>query len=69
MEALIIYLIGYIVAYSMIKIWRNKTDLNEWGDVYLTLAISLASWVTVISVIVVLWTTYTKNNNKPPRFL
>ena len=68
MEALMYYLVGYVIAYLLIKRWRNKKELNEWGDVFLTLVISLGSWVSCMIILLVLFTSYI-NNNKPPRFL
>lgn len=71
---MLIYLIGFFLSYYMIKKWRNRENLNEWGDVFLTIFVSLCSWITCIILLIISCNEYLKKLKplkifKPPRFL
>jgi len=44
----IIYIIGIIPTYIIIKLWRNQVDANGWLDVLLTLFFSLMSYIALV---------------------
>ena len=67
MIGLIIYLVGFLSTYILIKHIRNKQTENEWHDVLWTFVNSLLSWVSFISLLIAY---VSKNNNtKPPKWL
>jgi len=70
---IIIYLIGYLVAYLFFKRLRNESGDNDWADVFTTMFFSLFSWFTVMIFVLDLCKEYITENThrlpKPPRFL
>ena len=73
MYEIIIYFVGFFVTYLLIKfVWRGK-DNNEWGDVRLTIFLSIFSWIIpIVSGIVFLIKFLLKNiklPDKPPKLL
>lgn len=66
---LIVYLIGYVVHYYLFRYSSKKTYKYlewEWSDVIFNAFVSLGSWVSVITTLIV----YNKvifNNSKPPK--
>ena len=68
--AIVIYLIGYILAYLLCKYARNKSNQNNWSDVILSIIISLGSYATCILILLILvLININKTDSKPPRFL
>ncbi len=67
---LTIYIIGYILAYISTKYWRNTQNLNDWSDVIITLFLSLASYVLLIAMLIIIITQKIgKTYTKPPKWL
>lgn len=66
-----IYLSGYIVAYILFKVTRNKMGTtNDWGIVWATALISLFSWITVMALLFFIALVFiSKLKLKPPRWL
>lgn len=70
-----LYLIGFILSYVLIKIFRENRDLNDWSDVIFTIILSLFSWLMVglIMIIVTIRGTFRffKNLSKqnPPSWM
>lgn len=46
-EQIVFYLVGFILSYGLIKIFREKNDLNDWNAVLMTLILSMYSWIMV----------------------
>ena len=68
---LIVYLIGYVVHYYLFRYYSKKTYKYlewEWSDVLINIFISLGSWVSVITTLIVC-SKITINNTKPPKWL
>lgn len=66
MIGLIIYLVGFVLAYVLCKRIRNRQNENEWNDVFWTIVTSLLSWITFISFLIL---DFKLNNKKPPKWL
>lgn len=70
---LIIYLIGFVATWIVLKWWRNKNlDVyTEWIDILASFLFSLFSWLGfTICVIVILIQLLNENNvPKPPKWL
>lgn len=45
---LIIYLVGYVLAYWQMKVVRNVGNRNSWGDILASIIFSLLSWLGFI---------------------
>lgn len=66
----IVYIVGFFVAYGMIKYERSKTGSNGWNDVAATVIFSLFSWLTVVAIPIVYGIRYlAENDPKPPKWL
>ena len=62
---LIIYFIGCIVAYVIIKKSDDSKGIErDWNDVYATLILSFISWIVLLFFIKSIFT-----NSKPPKWL
>ena len=49
MEALVIYLIGMLIVYIMVKRFRGKApEHNRFKDAFITFLFSLLSWISAI---------------------
>lgn len=67
---IVIYLIGYFFAYLLCKYARNKSNQNNWSDVFLSIIISAGSWATCVLILfIILLVNLSKTNSKPPNFL
>lgn len=73
MTYLIIYLIGFIATWIVLKWWRNQDReyYNTWGDIIFCFFISLFSlfWLLVAAILITV--SLSKNNKlpKPPKWL
>lgn len=76
MIAITIYIVGYLVAYKLLKWLRNYQSAfygvgsNTWKDVLITFAISFLSWLAVL-IITLAWIGDKLNDTetKPPKWL
>lgn len=68
----IIYISGFIVTYICCKLIRNTIDKNDWEDVFITIFLSLFSWVSFILIGVLalfVYLTETIKLKNPPKWL
>lgn len=65
MIGLIIYLVGFVLAYVLCKRIRNRQNENEWDDVFWTIVASFLSYISVFIFLILEVT----NNKKPPKWL
>lgn len=68
----IIYISGFIVTYIWCKLIRNTIDKNDWEDVFITIFLSLFSWVSFILIGVLalfVYLTETIKLKNPPKWL
>jgi len=70
---LIIYLIGFIAVWFLLKWWRNKNPhvYDSWGDIAVSFIFSLFSWLGfIVGGIIILRVQYDKDDlPKPPKWL
>ena len=67
---IIIYLIGYILAYICLKQTRDKKYLLSWTDIFITIIGSFLSWIMVILYLIhqlCSWLNTIKS--KPPKWM
>lgn len=62
---LLLYLLGYIVAYYLCKQMRESDNNNTWEDVAVSFKISFFSWLLVF-IIIILIILYDKKDSEPP---
>ena len=70
----IIYLIGFILSYFLIKKARCKSEDDHWAAVIITFMISLLSWYGVFMLLVAILSEKIRgynpsNDRKPPKWL
>lgn len=63
-----IYIIGYLLCYYIIKLWRNRNDKFNWEDVFISIFFSLFSWVMLLIIgVIILFES--EKFKKPPKWL
>ena len=67
----IIYIIGFLVSYLILKYFREQTFNSTWNTVILTFLISLLSWLSVAIVLGLSGILYLVNklDSEPPKWL
>ena len=70
MEYLIIYLIGFVICYYIIRKEerKNRGEYYNWNSVIKVLGISLLSFIALF-ILVMHYFLYYFKNSKPPKFL
>lgn len=66
---IIIYIIGYLLAYICDKIHRNYYRCNHWEGVIDTFCISFLSWMYVILFLIIILPQIIKIDNNPSKWL
>lgn len=70
---ILIYIIGYIISYALLKyLDRNNTiEKNNWGTVTMRIWISFFSWILVAAIILayLLYRVLLKLPKDPPKWL
>ena len=73
MKYLIIYLLGFLCSYLVMKIFVRKKDNNNWIDIKNTIFFALLSWVSCIIglaiLIVEVIDKYFEDNKIPPKWM
>jgi hypothetical protein len=67
----IVYVLGFLASYILIKILRQQVLEDNWGFVILGAILSLGSWVTFLLVLLVIGVIYLLGHLdiKPPKWL
>ena len=70
---LFVYLLGFLLTYYVVKLYRKKHNDDSWEDVFYTISFALVSWGAVITILFGLFIQYViKPDNfsgKPPKWL
>lgn len=67
----IIYIVGFLVSYLILKYLRDQTFNSTWTTVILTFLVSLLSWLSVAIVLGVVGILFILNkmDSEPPKWL
>jgi hypothetical protein len=66
-----IYLSGFICCYILLKYLRNQLFENTWSLVFLSISISLLSWIGLALILMIMGILYLVNklDSEPPKWL
>jgi hypothetical protein len=68
---IVIYLSGFICCYILLKYLRNQLFENTWSLVFLSISISLLSWIGLALILMIMGILYLVNklDSEPPKWL
>jgi hypothetical protein len=66
-----IYLFGFLACYILLKYLRNQLFENTWSLVFLSISISLLSWIGLALILIIMGILYLVNklDSEPPKWL
>ena len=68
---ILIYLSGFLCCYILLKYLRNQLFENTYSLVFLSISISLLSWVGLAFILIIVGISYliSKLDSEPPKWL
>lgn len=74
MSVLEFYIIGFIISYLLLKLFRyyNRHEFyTDWGIIFKCIFISFFSWLSIflITIALIFWFLKIISKKKPPKFL
>lgn len=66
-----VYVMGFLASYILIKIIRDQIYINTWSYVIIGFLLSIGSWVTFFTILIVIGVIYLINfiDHEPPKWL
>lgn len=67
----IVYVLGFLASYILIKFIRDQFYINTWAYVIIGSFLSMGSWITFFTILIVIGIIYLINfiDHEPPRWL
>jgi hypothetical protein len=68
---IVIYVLGFLCCYILLKYLRNQLFENTWSLVFLAISISLLSWIGLALILIIVGISYliNKMDSEPPKWL
>jgi len=68
---IVIYVLGFLCCYILLKYLRNQLFENTWSLVFLAISTSLLSWIGLALILMIMGILYLVNklDSEPPKWL
>lgn len=65
----VIYFVGYLLCYILIKVYRNKKNMNTFGELGFTVLVSLSSYFGFLIILVMIFNIEKIGEKELPKWL